>query len=236
MKNIFVILIFVFLFASCTVITMEPYRSADTLGGPLHVRAGIGIQMGQLITQQGDSANFVNGDLPFPTANAYAGIGISKNIDIYGSVGITFPSLSGSLGMKFQFYDKLGLKLAVIPTFRLNNGENKAVAFGDSSYYNYNIIGGELPIVASYSILNFIILTAGSHAGCYFMEFKEDSNRVNFTMLSYGFYLMPEIKLWAFRITPSVDFRWFNVPNATYVRSTSDFRNIYPSLSLSFQF
>lgn len=236
MKKIILISFLILIFASCTVITMEPYRTADTLGGPLHFRFGAGVQLGQLISQQSNPDEFHNGDAPYPVVNAYVGTGLLKNLDLYLSAGITLPSVGTAVSLKYQFYDKLGLKFAIIPAFRYNSGSNSSSITGDTIDYKYNIIGGELPLCATFSVFNIILVTAGVQGGYYRMAFDEDSRQIDYNMISYGFYLIPEVKLLAFRITPSVDFRWFTTLGSDYVASTSGFHNIYPSLSLSLQF
>jgi len=236
MKKIVFLSFLLLLFASCSVITMEPFRSADTLGGLLHFRGGIGGQLGQLVTQQSIEGEFHNGDITYPATNVFLGMGIHKSIDVYMSAGLTFPSLGGALGVKYQFYDKLGLKFAVIPTIRFSNFSNSVNVFGNTETFKYMYLGGETPVAVTFSLFNFILLTAGVHGGYYRMAFETDNEKLYYNMFSYGFYLMPEIKVFALRLTPSVDFRWYWTPGAEFVKATEGIRNIYPSLSLSLQF
>lgn len=230
----FVILIF--LLTSCTVITMEPYRTADTLGGPLHFRAGAGVQLGQLITQQSIEGEFHNGDLSYPAINVFAGMGILKNIDAYLSAGVAFPSLGAALGIKYKFFDKLGLKMAVIPTVRFSNFSNTVNVLGRTDTYKYMYLGGEAPVCATFSILDIVFLTAGVHGGYYRMAFENDNEKLYYNMFSYGLFFSPELKLWVLRITPSVDFRWYSTPGAEYICETEALKNVYPSINISLQF
>ncbi|MDD3803376.1 MAG: hypothetical protein PHW02_03185 [bacterium] len=236
MRKIMVLIFLTLLLSSCSVITMEPFRTADTLGGPLHFRAGAGVQMGQFVGQQRVENEFHNSNLAFPAVNLFLGLGILKNIDLYASAGVAFPSLGAALGVKYQFYDKLGLKVAVIPTLRFSNFSNTVNVFGNNETFKYMYLGGETPVAATFSLFNFILLTAGAHVGYYRMAFETDNEKFYYNLFSYGVYLMPELKVFALRLTPSVDFRWYFAPGAKLVNETEGLKNVYPSISLSLQF
>ena len=96
-------------------------------------------------------------------------------------------------------------------------------------------LGGETPVAATFSLFNFVLITAGVHGGYYRMAFEQDLEKVYYNLFSYGFYFMPEIKIFAVRFSPSVDFRWFFTPGVDFVRTTEGFKNVYPSLSISLQ-
>lgn len=234
MKTILIFMLVILLAGSCTVITTEPYRSADTLGGPMHFRAGIGAQLGGLISGQTNPDSLQNIGTIMPAGIAYAGLGITKSMDLFASVSLGIPSIGSSVSLKYKFIDMLGFKAAVMPTFKYNSGSG--VAFSDS--FNYRLIGGELPLMFTYSILDIVKLTAGLQGGFYRYMYDSGTAR-NYDFFSYGLNLMPELKLYFFRITPGVEFRGYysmKTPIAYDTDRTFFDKHVFPYLSISFQF
>ena len=234
MKKFIYPLLILMITASCTVITTEPYRSADTLGGPLHFRAGIGAQLGGLISGQTRTDTLENIGIVYPAGIAYAGIGLWKNLDLYASVSMTFPAVGTSFSLKYKFYDKLGFKAGMMPTFKYSTGAGEAV--GDS--FSYRLIGGELPVMGTFSLADILKLTVGVQGGYYRYMYDSGTAR-NYDFFSYGLNLMPELKLFFFRITPGVEFRGYYSMNTPIVYN-SDYnlfqKHVFPYLSISFQF
>ena len=227
MKKIIYVLFILVLTASCTVITTEPYRSADTLGGPMHFRAGIGAQLGGLISGQTKTDTLENIGIVYPAGSAYAGIGLWKNRYRYSSVAMTFS-------LKYKFFDKLGFKAGMMPTFKYSTGAGEAA--GDS--FSYKLIGGELPVMGTFSLADILKLTVGLQGGYYRYMYDSGTAR-NYDFFSYGLNLMPELKLFFFRITPGVEFRGYYSMNTPIVYN-SDYsifqKHVFPYLSISFQF
>ena len=105
---------------------------------------------------------------------------------------------------------------------------------------SYRIIGGEIPLVFTYSILNMVLLTGGVHGGYYRMSYTDNGASNNYDFFTYGAVLMPEVKLGIIRISLGVDIRSHYSSNTPIVFTTDTYsplrRNIYPFLSLSLQF
>lgn len=234
MKNLIILFFILLLSASCTVIAVEPYRTADTLG-PLHFRIGAGAELGQLAPNPPSSNEITDLGKSYPLGIVYAGMGIWDNIDIYASAGLTFPSLSYSGTLKYKFFDSMGLKSAITPTFTFSEGSG--VSFGDS--FSYRLMGGELPIPVTYSILGMVMLSAAPHAGFYNLENTTAGTTNSYSYYTYGATLTAEVKIALIRISLGVDGTKYYAPGKTLSFSTNDTpfdKNIYPFLTLSFQF
>ena len=238
MKKLFPLVILIFIISSCTVMTMEPYRTADTLGAPLRFRVGLDIQSGQLIPEQTNPDTLSDIGVGIPAGKLYAGIGIWNNIDAYASASYGFPlSVDYGGGIKYQYIDKLGFKAAVVPHIKYAKAEDMVVL---EDTLNYKLIGGELPFAFTYSIINIIMISGGVHAGYYQLDYTDQSgvsDKYNF--MSYGAFIMPEIKLGVIRVSLGVDYRRYYSPKMPikYSDTYSPLqRNFHPFLSLSLQF
>lgn len=238
MRRFLLPLLIIIVLTSCTVVTTESYRSADTLGGPLRFRMGLGVQAGQGIGTQSDPDSLHNVAYSMPAVQGFLGLGILDNLDIYGSASVGFPlSTDFGAGVKFKFLDNLGLKGAVIPGFKYTNMD-ESVSSGDT--FSYRIMGGEVPVVFTYSILNMILLTGGVHGGYYKMSYSRNGVENNYDFFTYGGIIMPEFKLGILRISPGVDIRGHYSSNTPIVFPTDTYndvrKHIYPFISISLQF
>jgi len=216
------------------VIAIEPYRTADTLG-PLHFRLGAGVELGQLAPNPSSSDTIRDLGINFPLGIVYAGMGVWDNIDIYASAAMTVPSLALSGTVKYKFYDKLGFKMALNPTFKYSNGEGEA--FSDS--FNYTLMGGELPLAFTYSVLGIVMLSAAPHAGYYIYEYNKGGSVNSYDYYAYGATLTLEAKAAFLRVTLGVDFTKYYSSDHTLTFSDSENllnKNLYPFLTVSFQF
>lgn len=236
--RIIIPLLIIILMTSCTVVTTESYRSADTLGGPLRFRMGLGVQAGQGIGQQTNPDTLQNVAYSMPALQGFIGLGILDNMDIYGSASVGFPlSTDFGGGVKFKFLDNLGLKGALIPGFKYTSMDN-AVSLGDT--LSYTIMGGEMPLVFTYSIVNMILLTGGVHGGYYRMSYTRNGTGNNYDFFTYGAVIMPEFKLGVLRISPGVDLRGHYSKDTPIVFPTDTYsklrRHVYPFISISLQF
>lgn len=189
MKKIFLLFIILYFlqFFSCAVISIETYKSADTLG-PLHFRVGTGGQFGFLSYASLSEDSLKNLGLSFPLVNLFGGLGITKKMDIYASLSFPFNPIFG-FGVKYQFFDKLGLKMATLPNFKYNY--QKDVKVFDTNI-TYLTTGLELPIILTYSFFNIIFLTTGIQTGYY--KYFSNENNLSYDFLTYGINFMPEIK------------------------------------------
>ncbi len=224
---IFILLITTFL-SSCTAVSLEPYRSADTLG-PLHFRGGIGFVGGFSSYATLNNDTLLDLGIFVPMASVFAGIGISKNIDIYGSA--SFPFINDpvyGVGVKYKFFDRLGLKIATIPTFK----------YSENSVEKYKTYCAELPFLFTYTFLNFLYLTGGIHTGYYNVSNYENGN-TSYDFVSYGIFVMPEVKIFNLRISLGSDLRYYKSLkyNLVYSDGLNYFqKHINPFLTVSFQF
>ncbi|HCP16170.1 MAG: hypothetical protein QME48_04610 [bacterium] len=233
MKKIFVIFVMLLtiLLSSCTAVSLEPYRSADTLG-PLHLRVGGGFVGGFSSYANLSNDTLLDLGVFVPMASVFAGIGITNNIDVYGSASfslITNPVYGASV--KYKFFDRFGLKIAIVPTFKYNSNNNNDLG-------KYSTYGGELPFVLTYSFLNFLYLTGGIHTGYYKVSVYESVN-TSYDFLSYGFFIMPEVKFFNLRFSLGCDLRYYE--SLKYKLIYSDDLNYFqkhinPFLTISFQF
>lgn len=236
-KNfIFLFLFSIILLTSCTAVSLEPYRSADTLG-PLHFRGGISFEGGFLSYANLNNDTLKDLGILVPMVSAFAGFGVSKNIDIYGSVAfpfITKPVYGAAL--KFKFIDKLGFKSAIIPAFKYNV-QNDVVVLSDTlSYLTYGI---EMPLVFTYSIFNFLLFTGGVHSGYYRVSATENGSNTSYDFFSYGLTVMPEIKFFNTRVSLGCDLRYYK--SLKYEIDYSNDLNyiqkhVNPFVNFSFQF
>jgi len=234
MKNIIVFIVILILSVSCTVIAIEPYRTEDTLG-PLHFRIGAGVELGQLAPNPSSSDTINDLGINFPLGIVYAGMGIWDNIDIYASAAMTVPSLALSGTIKYKFYDKLGFKMALTPTFKYSDGEGEA--FSDS--FSYVLMGGELPLAFTYSILGVVMLSAAPHAGYYNYEYDRGGVINSYDYYTYGATVTAEAKVGFLRVTLGVDGTKYYSSSHTLTFSDSQNllnKNLYPYLTVSFQF
>ncbi len=243
MKKIILPLILIMLISSCTTITTESFRSADTLGGPLKFRGGIGVQAGQAVESQTNPDSLKNFSHMNPAVQAFAGIGILENIDLYTSASISFPlSMDFGIGVKYKFLDKVGLKAAIIPSVKFSSADSIITSnlFSTSKdTISYNIKGFELPLVFTYSIIDIFLLTGGVHGGYYTMNYTKNNVSNNYNVFTYGVILMPEIKWSVIRISPGLDIRNFyskNTPISNTEGNSLIVKHFYPFISLSLQF
>ncbi|MCK4523364.1 hypothetical protein KAU15_00430, partial [candidate division WOR-3 bacterium] len=238
------ILILLLLISSCTTITTESFRSADTLGGPLKFRGGIGVQAGQAVESQTNPDSLKNFSHMNPAAQAFVGIGILENIDFYTSASVSFPlSIDFGIGIKYKFLDKIGLKGAIIPSVKYSFADSivvKSSLLGNSQdTISYNIKGFELPVVFTYSIIDIFLLTGGVHGGYYTMNYTKNNVSNNYDVFTYGIIVMPEIKWSVIRISPGLDIRSFyskNTPISNTEGNSLIVKHFYPFISLSLQF
>ncbi len=244
MKKIIFPLIMILLISSCTTITTESFRSADTLGGPFKFRGGIGVQAGQAVESQTDPDSLKNFSHMNPAAQAFVGVGVLENIDLYTSASVSFPlSMDFGIGVKYKFLDKVGLKAAIIPSVKYSFADSIIMTsnlFGNSKdTISYKIKGIEVPVVFTYSIINIFLLTGGVHGGYYTMNYTKNNVSNNYDVFTYGIIIMPEIKWSVIRISPGLDIRNFyskNTPISNTVNNSLIVKHFYPFISLSLQF
>ncbi len=236
-RIILVIMISMFMLSSCAVISMSSYKDGKTLGLG-HFRTGLGIELSPSIPAQ-DNADTLSGIGSYSfSGNTFLGIGLPMGIDIYGSATLSYPSYDFKLALKKKLYGNLVFNTSVIPTFVYGKNDGDSLPF--LSNINYQVMGFEMPWAFTFDILNIVFLTVGVEGGYY--KYNDNTNNIDFDVYSYGAYLMPEIKIFTFRLTPGIALKRFasmssEINNSSYTMNVYDDQTfIYPFLSVSYQF
>ncbi|GEM_PF-2799049 len=223
------ITLYFLLFFSCSAISIETYKSADTLG-PLHFRVGAGGQFGFLSDASLIGDSLKNLGLSFPLVNLFGGLGITKKIDIYASLSFPFNPIFG-FGVKYQFFDKLGLKMATLPNFKYSY--QKDIEISDTNL----TVGFELPFILTYSGFNIIFLTTGIQTGYY--KYFSNENNLSYDFLTYGLNFMPEIKFKIIRFSFGFELRFYKSfkYRVVYDKDLEFYRKHFnPFINISLQF